>query len=189
MLFSAFLGCTGCSTGLAGCDLQSNIAYGAVHGQCMSHARASSLWLCPDPVSATCVACDIFRCVSQKLPDVMEIEVSPAGEWRVAGSQGRWFSILDDSSEPLEDVKVKADPDPQKQEAGVCLPRHLSVAREPYLNLKVTVRSRALPASFIAFHVMLAACDAVCMPILLGTRIMPASKPTCSISITFRLCV
>lgn len=57
-------------------------------------------------------------CCLQKLPDVMEIEVSPSGEWRLPGSQGRWLSILDGSTEALEDVRIKADPDMLKEEAG-----------------------------------------------------------------------
>jgi hypothetical protein len=57
--------------------------------------------------------------VLQKMPDVMEIEVSPSGDWRVAGSEGAWLSVHGNNSEPLEDIKVKADPDMLKQEAGV----------------------------------------------------------------------
>ncbi len=52
------------------------------------------------------------------MPDVTEVEVSPSGEWRVAGSEGRWHSILEDPAVPLEDFKVKEDPEGLKQEAG-----------------------------------------------------------------------
>ncbi len=47
-----------------------------------------------------------------------EVEVSPSGEWRVAGSEGRWHSILEDPAIPVEDIKVKEDPEGLKQEAG-----------------------------------------------------------------------
>lgn len=56
----------------------------------------------------------------QDHPDVTEVEVSPAGEWRVAGSDGCWHSILEDPSVPLEPISIKADPDQVKLEAGRC---------------------------------------------------------------------
>ncbi len=52
------------------------------------------------------------------MAEVTEVEVSPGGEWRVGGTEGRWHSISEDPSLPIEDVKVKADPETAKQEAG-----------------------------------------------------------------------
>ena len=51
--------------------------------------------------------------VVQNVPDVMDIEVSPAsGEWRVVGSQGAWMSISVDPSQLL-DSSVLIKPEPQ----------------------------------------------------------------------------
>ena len=52
------------------------------------------------------------KCCVQNLPDVMDLEVSPAsGEWRIAGSQGAWLSIHDDPSRPLDaSAVIKAEP-------------------------------------------------------------------------------
>ena len=49
----------------------------------------------------------------QNLPDMMDIEVSPAsGEWRVAGSQGAWMSITEDPGSLL-DARAAIKPEPQ----------------------------------------------------------------------------
>jgi hypothetical protein len=58
----------------------------------------------------------------QDLQEITEVEVSPGGEWRVVGSEGPWHSILEDPSVPLQDVKVKPEPEHLKQEAGLPLP-------------------------------------------------------------------
>ena len=54
----------------------------------------------------------VCKCHVQNLPDVMDLEVSPAsGEWRIAGSQGAWLSIHDDPSRPLDaSAVIKAEP-------------------------------------------------------------------------------
>lgn len=48
----------------------------------------------------------------QNLPEVMDIEVSPAsGEWRVVGAQGAWMSICEDPGQLLDArVLIKSEP-------------------------------------------------------------------------------
>ena len=51
---------------------------------------------------------------AQDLPDIMEVEVSPSGDWRLPGSEGRWHSIMEDPADALTSVGVQIKPDPEQ---------------------------------------------------------------------------
>ncbi|CAL8467896.1 g7434 [Coccomyxa elongata] len=87
--------------------------------------QRSRKWQCPHsmrnlPVQQLLVDAYLSHILARlkDMPHVTEVEVSPSGEWRVAGSEGRWHSILEDPAIPVEDIKVKEDPEGLKQEAG-----------------------------------------------------------------------
>ena len=54
----------------------------------------------------------------QNLPDVMEVEISPSGEWRVPGSEGGWHSVTEDPAEPLTSAQLKLKPEPVQLNGG-----------------------------------------------------------------------
>ncbi|KAK9909295.1 hypothetical protein WJX75_000109 [Coccomyxa subellipsoidea] len=87
--------------------------------------QRSRKWQCPHsmrnlPVQQLAVDGYLSHILSRlkDLQEITEVEVSPGGEWRVVGSEGPWHSILEDPSVPLQDVKVKPEPEHLKQEAG-----------------------------------------------------------------------
>ena len=41
------------------------------------------------------------------------MEISPAGEWRVPGSEGRWYSVVEDPAEPLTGAQLALKPKPE----------------------------------------------------------------------------
>lgn len=69
----------------------------------------------------TCWKANVLKhdlCTQQNLPDVTEVEISPSGEWRLPGSEGRWHSITEDPADALAASSIGIKPDPEQGGAG-----------------------------------------------------------------------